>query len=55
MSKAMEQISVVLLAIIGVAILAVLVGGKSKTVDVINAGGTAFVNALKAATGPAML
>lgn len=39
-------------AIIGVAILAVLVGSNAKTADVIAAGGSAFTGAIRAATGP---
>lgn len=39
-------------AIIGVAIIAVLVSQRSQTVGVITAAGNAFANDLSAATGP---
>lgn len=39
-------------AIVGVAILAVLVGQRSKTADVITAATGGFATALRAATSP---
>jgi uncharacterized membrane protein (Fun14 family) len=39
-------------AIVGVAILAVLVSRQSNTAGVITAGGNAFANMLRAATAP---
>lgn len=39
-------------AIVGVAIIAVLVGSNAKTSDVISAAGTAFGGALNAAEAP---
>ena len=42
----------VLLAIIGVAILAVLVSRNAQTANVLTAGGSAFSNILSAAEGP---
>lgn len=42
----------VLTAIIGVAIIAVLVSGQSKTADVLRAGGTAFSSVLGSALSP---
>lgn len=39
-------------AIIGLAIIAVLVGQKSQTSNVIGAMGTAFANDIKAAVSP---
>jgi len=39
-------------AIVGVAIIAVLVSQKANTSQVIGAGGTAFTNALEAAVSP---
>ena len=47
-----EQIVTVLTAIIGVAILAVLVSRNSNTTGVIDAGGKAFASALGVAVSP---
>lgn len=52
MDNAISGIVTVLVAIVGVATLAVLVSPKAKTAGVISAGGTAFAQALNAATGP---
>lgn len=52
MNKAVEQATVIALAIIGLAILAVLVSNNAKTVPVIGAISDAFNGALAAATGP---
>lgn len=52
MNKAMEQVTVIALAIIGVAILAVLVSRNANTTRVISATSNAFNEALRAATGP---
>ena len=47
-----EQIVTVLTAIVGVAIIAVLVSRNSNTAGVIQAGGSAFSNALAVAVSP---
>lgn len=52
MGKIGEQIAVVALAIIGVAILAVIVSNQSNTSNVIGAFGNAFTGSLKAALSP---
>lgn len=52
MGNTVGQIVTVLTAIVGVAILAVLVSRNSQTPQVIGAAGDAFSNMLRAATGP---
>ena len=52
MDNAVGQIATVATAIVGVAILAVLVSRNSQTPAVITSAGNAFANSLKAATGP---
>jgi len=52
MNQLTEAIVTIASLIVGVAILAVLVSGKSQTASVIGAGSAAFSNALSAATGP---
>ena len=52
MDNAFGQIATVLTAIVGVALLAVLVSRNAQTPQVISSAGNAFSNALKAATGP---
>lgn len=47
-----ESVVTIATAIIGVAILAVLVSRNAATVDVINATGGAFSSAINVATGP---
>lgn len=47
-----EQVVTVLTAIVGVAIIAVLVSRNSNTVGVIQAGGQAFAGALGVAVSP---
>lgn len=47
-----EPIVTIATAIVGVAILAVLVSSKSNTSGVLAAAGSSFANALSAATGP---
>lgn len=42
----------VLTAIVGLAVLAVLVSGKARTADVITAGGNAFSHAIQSAVAP---
>jgi hypothetical protein len=42
----------VLMAIIGVAIISVLVSQQAQTANVLGAGGTAFSNVLKSALSP---
>lgn len=48
----MDGIIKVLLAVVGVAIVAVLVSKNANTSDVLNKAGSAFASILKAATGP---
>lgn len=50
--KAINGIVVVITAIVGVAIVAVIVSQKSGTADVLKAGGNAFASLLKSAVGP---
>lgn len=52
MKDAFEPIVTIAVAIVGVAILAVLVSQKSNTAGVLAAAGSAFANSLSAATGP---
>lgn len=52
MKEAFEPIVTIAVAIVGVAILAVLVSQKSNTAGVLAAAGSAFANSLSAATGP---
>lgn len=52
MKEATPAIVSVLLAIIGVAIVAVLVSNNANTVSVIGASGNAFSNDLRCALGP---
>jgi hypothetical protein len=53
-SNALGQIATVFSAIVGVAILAVLVSRNSQTPAVIQSAGRAFSDSLRAATGPVM-
>jgi hypothetical protein len=50
--KVITEIFAIATAIVGVAVIAVLVGQKSKTADVIGAAGTALADDLKAAVSP---
>lgn len=52
MNGALGQITTVMTAIVGVAILAVLVSKNANTVGVIKATGGAFSDSLRAATSP---
>lgn len=52
MSQTMEAVVTILTAIVGVAILSVLVSKKSNTAGVISAGSAAFGNALGIAVSP---
>ena len=52
MGNATESIVTIAVAIVGVAILAVLVSRKSQTAAVIQAAGSAFSNALSTAVSP---
>lgn len=52
MNTMTEAVVTILTAIVGVAILSVLVSAKSNTAGVIGAFGSAFSNSLSAATGP---
>lgn len=49
-----EKVVTIGVAIVGVATLAVLVSRNANTAGVIKAGGGAFAEALRAATGPVM-
>ncbi len=42
----------VMLGIVGLAIVAVIVGKSAKTVDLVKVGGTAFSDVIKAAVSP---
>jgi hypothetical protein len=50
--QAITGIIAILTAIIGVAIIAVLVGQQAQTASVLTAGGNAFANILKTAVSP---
>jgi hypothetical protein len=52
MGKMGEQVTVVLLAIVGVATLAVILSKNSNTTNVISAAGSGFSQALAAALAP---
>lgn len=52
MNQLLKEVSVVAGAIIGLAILAVLVSKQGNGVQVIQAAGNAFTGAIKAATNP---
>jgi hypothetical protein len=52
MSQITEAVMSIAALIVGLAILSVLVSGKSKTADVISATSAAFANSLSAATAP---
>lgn len=52
MGNALGQVVTVFTAIVGVAMVAVLVSKRSQTPDVINSIGKAFATSLNAATGP---
>lgn len=52
MNQVWSGIVTILVAIVGVAIVATLVSRNANTAGVITAGGNAFSNALKAAEGP---
>lgn len=52
MTNVLEPVVTIATAIIGVAILAVLVSNKANTAGVLGAFGNMFSNMLSAATGP---
>lgn len=52
MNKVVGEISTIAVGIIGLAIIAVLVGTNSKTAEVFGAAGSAFSGALGAAMQP---
>lgn len=54
MSGGLQAVIGILTAITGVAIVAVLVGKNSSTVQVIQAAGSAYAAALKEAVSPVM-
>lgn len=52
MNNLFSEIGVIATGIIGLAIIAVIVGQNAQTAKVIQAGGDAFSDAIRAATGP---
>jgi len=54
MDKVTDGAIAVALAVVSLAIAAVFFGKNAKTVQVIQAGGSAFADIIKAATGPVM-
>lgn len=52
MSSIMESITTILLAVVGLAIVAVLVSKKANTSGVIQAGASGFSNAIGVAAAP---
>lgn len=52
MNQLVNSVTVLLSAIVGVAILSVILSKNSNTTSVISAGTTGFGNLLKAAEGP---
>lgn len=52
MSGIMKEVAYVAAAIVGLAIIAVLVSNKANTANVIKAAGSAFSGAIGAATNP---
>lgn len=52
MSGIMKEVAYVAAAIVGLAIIAVLVSNRANTANVIKAAGGAFSGALSAATNP---
>ena len=54
MGGVMREISVILLAVIGVAAIAVIVSRGAQTPAVLEAGGSAFARSLAAAVSPVM-
>lgn len=52
MNQITEQVSAILLAVVGVAIISVLVSRNAQTPQVLQAGGNAFAKILGAATAP---
>jgi len=49
-----EMVTSIALAIVGVAMIAVIVGKNAQTSGVISAGGSAFASDLQAAEGPVL-
>lgn len=52
MNAAVQGIITISVAIVGLAVLSVIVSKNAQTPAVINSAGNAFTNAIKAATGP---
>ena len=52
LGKAFSEIAVIASAIVGLAIVAVLVSGNAQTANVIKAAGSAFSGAIGAAVSP---
>lgn len=52
MNTLVKELGVIAAGIIGLAMFAVLVGQKSKSTEVIRAGGGAFAHAISAAVSP---
>ena len=48
------DVMTILVGIVGLAIIAVIVGKNAKTADVLKSGGTAFANIIKEAVSPVM-
>lgn len=53
MDNVVNSIAAILTAVIGLAIVAVLVGQNSQTSSVVQSAGTGFSSIIQAATGPA--
>lgn len=54
MGGIIKELSYIAAAIVGLAIIAVLVSRNANTAGVLTAGGNAFANAINAAIGPVM-
>ena len=54
MDSLVESVVTIALAIVGVAMLAVLVSGRAQTANVISASGGAFSESLQAAEAPVL-
>lgn len=50
--KLIESVTTVAVAIVGIAIIAVLVSGQAKTGSIISAGATGFAQDIQAAVSP---
>lgn len=52
MNRMTQEIGTILMAVVGLAIIAVLVSRNAQTSQVIGSAGSAFSNILRAATSP---